>query len=262
MNAYAHQKGGALFELDYLPSSWNYLNTMSRYQDFSSPDSVKLNDSYCRKGFHDHFFEDVDLKSFMENTYKESGDFLNGIYDVQNHNREKHVLVFSRSGSVSNKGRKSPINIKKQFDFKRNSIELQYEISNIGYEKCRYCFGSEFNLALPAPETYESKFCYINQMDEFLNFDSSPTELENLKILQIQDLMNNTTIQVDYSLSPEKFWSYPLETPYVYPGSEKKESLYQGTTFLPQWQISLFPGESWILDISFKIGKSKGKAFA
>ncbi|OQY35475.1 MAG: hypothetical protein B6241_00820 [Spirochaetaceae bacterium 4572_59] len=262
MNAYAHQKGGTLFELDYLPSSWNYLNTMSRYQDFSSLSSVKLHDSYSRKGFHDHFLEDVNLKSFMANNYSDSGDFLNGVYDVQNHNREKQVLVFSRNGSVSTKGRKSPLKVKKQYNFKRNSIELQYEITNMGYEKCEYCFGSEFNLALPAPETYESRFCYINQMEEFLNFDAKPTELTTLKILQIQDLMNNTTIQVDYSLSPEKFWSFPLETAYVYPGSETVESLYQGTTFLPQWQIILFPGESWILDISLKIGKSKGKAFA
>lgn len=132
----------------------------------------------------------------------------------------------------------------------------------MGYDKCEYCFGSEFNLALPAPETYESRFCYINQKEVFLNFDTKPTELKNLNILQIQDLMNNTTIQVDFSISPEIFWSFPLETPYVYPGSETVQSLYEGTTFLPQWQISLFPGESWILDISLKIGKSKGKAFA
>ena len=81
------------------------------------------------------------------------------------------------------------------------------------------------NLALPAPETYKSKFCYINEQEDFLDFDGEPVELKNLKILQIQDLMNNTTIQVDYSLSPDAFWSFPLETPYCYPGSEKTESL-------------------------------------
>ena len=262
LNAYTHVKGGSLFELDYLPSSWNYLNTLSRYQDFSNPKAAEIRDSYSRKAFLDHFFEDVDLSSFMENKYKEVGDFLNGVYDVLNHNREKQVLVLGRTGSVSQKGRKTPLHIKKQYDFKRNSVELQYEISNRGYEKCHYYFGSELNLALPAPETYESRFCYMNSMDEFLDFDGEPVELKQLKILQIQDLMNNTTIQVDYSLSPDKFWSFPLMTPYVYPGTDSEESLYQGTTFLPQWEITLFPGESWILDISLKIGKSKGKAFA
>ena len=102
----------------------------------------------------------------------------------------------------------------------------------------------------------------MNEQEEFLSFDGEAAELKNLKILQIQDLMNNTTIQVDYSLPPEVFWSFPQETPYRYPGSDTLESLYQGTTFLPQWDITLFPGESWILEISLKIGKSKGKAFA
>ena len=28
LNAYIHTRGGALFELDFLPASWNYLDTM------------------------------------------------------------------------------------------------------------------------------------------------------------------------------------------------------------------------------------------
>ena len=262
LNAYAHLKGGVLFELDYLPSCWNYLNTFSHYQDFSTPEGVELKDQYTRKAFHDHFFEKAELESFQNNQHTEAGDFLNGQYEVQNHNREKHVLVLTRTGSISRDGKKSPLMVKKQFDFKRNSIEVQYEITNKGYEKWSYHFGSELNLALPAPETHESRFCYINDREEFLDFDGEPVELKNLQILQIQDLMNNTTLQVDFSISPSNFWSFPLETPYVYPCTDHIESLYQGTTFLPQWDITLFPGESWILDISLKIGKSKGKAFA
>ncbi len=262
LNAYAHLKGGVLFELDYLPSSWNYLNTFSRYLDFSTPPGVELKDNYKRKAFHDHFFEEADLDSFQDNSYLEAGDFLNGLYDLANHNREKQVLALTRTGSVSRNGRKSPLQVKKQFDFKRNSVELQYEITNRGYEKWDYHFGSEFNLALPAPETHESRFCYINKQDDFLDFDGIASEIKDLQILQIQDLMNNTTIQVDFSVLPDNFWSFPLETPYLYPGTETLDTLYQGTTFLPQWHISLYPGESWILDISLKIGKSKGKAFA
>ncbi len=262
LNAYAHLKGGVLFEMDYLPSSWNYLNTFSRYQDFSTPPGVELKDNYKRKAFHDHFFEKVDLDSFLDNTYQESGDFLNGIYDVENHNREKQVLVMTRTGSVSKNGKKSPLQIKKQYDFKRNSIELQYEITNKGYEKRDYHFGSELNLALPAPETHESRFCYINRQEEFLDFDGIPLEISDMQILQIQDLMNNTTLQLDFSVLPDSFWSSPLETPYIYPGTDTIDTLYQGTTFLPQWHISLYPGETWILNLSLKVGKSKGKAFA
>ena len=38
-----------------------------RYQDFSTPEVANHKDSYSRKAFHDHFFENTDLTSFIEN---------------------------------------------------------------------------------------------------------------------------------------------------------------------------------------------------
>ncbi len=258
LNAYCHLKGGALIELDYLPSSWNYLNTLSRHLDTSGKGQQKTR--YLRKAFHDHFFDKADLKAFKAGTYTEEGDFLGGIYDVHTHNREKHLLILIRNGTVERKGRKYPLKIKKQYDFKRNSVELQYEITNTGYEKITYHFGSELNLSLPSPAACESKFFFINGNDDFLEISDQTAELKNLKILQVQDVMNNTSIQVEYSILPDAFWCLPLEIPYNGHGSD--ELLYQGTTFLPNWEITLFPGESWTVDISLKVGKSRGKAFA
>ncbi|MDA3956180.1 alpha-amylase/4-alpha-glucanotransferase domain-containing protein [Oceanispirochaeta sp.] len=258
LNAYCHLKGGALIELDYLPSSWNYLNTLSRHRDGIANGSKR--DTYLRKAFHDHFFESPDLRAFKKGIYKEEGDFLGGYYNVQNHNREKHLLVLMRNGSVDKNGIKHPIRIRKQYDFKRNSVELQYELTNTGYEKVSYNFASELNLSLPAPSSCESKFFYINGQDDFLEIEDQVAELKNLKILQVQDIMNNTSIQVEFSILPGRFWCLPLEVPYN--GHGENELLYQGTTFVPHWEITLFPGESWTVDISLKVGKSRGKAFA
>jgi 4-alpha-glucanotransferase len=259
LNAYCHQKGGSLIELDYLPSSWNYLNTLSRHRDGAGKGNKR--DRYLRKAFHDHFFEEFDLEGFKNGTYVEEGDFLSGYYDVLTHNREKHFLVLQRSGSLDRKGRKLPLKIRKQYDFKRNSVELQYDISNIGYEKVTYKFGSEFNLSLPSPVSCESKFYYINNREEFLEIKTQPADIKGLQILQVQDVMNNTSIQTEFSILPDHFWCLPLETPYS-DGKGEEELLYQGTTFLPSWEITLFPGESWSVDISLKVGKSSGKAFA
>jgi alpha-amylase len=258
LNAYCHLKGGALIELDYMPSSWNYLNTLSRHRD--SVVSGRKKDTYLRKAFHDHFLEKTDITSFKDGTYKEEGDFLGGYYDVQTHNREKHLLVLLRNGRIDRNGTKHPLRIRKQYDFKRNSVELQYEITNTGYEKVSYNFSSELNLSLPAPTTCESKFFYINGQDDFLEIEDQVAELENLKILQVQDIMNNTSIQLEYSIQPGLFWCLPLEVPYN--GHSDDDLLYQGTTLMPHWDITLFPGESWTVDISLKVGKSRGKAFA
>ena len=81
LNAYCHLKGGSLIELDYLPSSWNYLNTLCRHRDGTGNGNKR--DSYLRKAFHDHFLGDVDLDAFRKGDYEEEGDFLGGYYDVQ-----------------------------------------------------------------------------------------------------------------------------------------------------------------------------------
>ena len=259
LNAYCHQKGGALIELDYLPSSWNYLNTLCRHRDGTG--SGHQRDGYLRKAFHDHLLDSFDFDAFRSDRHKEEGDFLGGNYEVHAHNREKHFLVFQRNGSMDRKGRKIPVKIRKQYDFKRNSVELQYDISNIGYEKVTYNFASEFNLALPNPASCESKFFCIDSRDNFNEIGSQPAEVRDIQILQVQDVMNNTSIQVDFSNNPDYFWMLPLETPYS-DGQGGQELLYQGTTFMPGWEITLFPGESWSVSMSMKVGKSRGKAFA
>ena len=258
LNAYCHLKGGSLIELDYLPSSWNYLNTLSRHRDGTNNGNKR--DSYLRKAFHDHFMEEADLAAFRKGDYIEEGDFLSGYYDVQTHNREKHILALTRNGSVDKKGRKLPIRIRKQYSFKRNGLELQYDITNTGYEKITLNFGSEINLSLPDPAVSESKFFAINEAGDMKETGPENGDIRDVKILQVQDLMNNTSIQMEYSAIPDRYWCLPLETPYK--GRKEETLLYQGTTLLPQWSITLFPGESWTVELSLKVGKSSGKAFA
>ena len=166
----------------------------------------------------------------------------------------------TRNGSVDKKGRKLPVRIRKQYSFKRNGLELQYDITNTGYEKVSLNFGSEINLSLPDPAVCESKFFAVNEAGEMKEIAAEAGDIRGVKILQVQDVMNNTSIQMEYSALPERCWCLPLETPYT--GRGEETLLYQGTTMLPQWNITLFPGESWTVELSLKVGKSSGKAFA
>ena len=56
LNAYIHSLGGALFELDFLPASWNYLDTMIDREGQMARESTDASRSYERKAFLDHFF--------------------------------------------------------------------------------------------------------------------------------------------------------------------------------------------------------------
>ena len=63
LNAYIHSRGGAMFELDFLPASWNYLDTMVDREEECSEDGASTGGqwqpcAYQRKAFIDHFFTD------------------------------------------------------------------------------------------------------------------------------------------------------------------------------------------------------------
>ncbi|GAF81702.1 unnamed protein product, partial [marine sediment metagenome] len=77
-NAYIHRLGGSAFELDYLPASWNYLDTMARWPESFHQDKLAGCDWYWRRSFLDHFFSpDADIDAFDRMEYTELGDFLN-----------------------------------------------------------------------------------------------------------------------------------------------------------------------------------------
>ncbi len=248
LNAYCHLRGGVLFELDYLPSSWNYLNTLAPSGALS-------------KAFHDHFLESPDREAYRSGQVREGGDFLERYYDVLLHNREKNILLLAATGFVEESGRRNPVKIRKKYMFKRNSIELEYDITNTSDEGFSCYFGSELNLALPSPATHESRFYRVNisTIEVLQDLGSDDLDMEGMKILQVHDLMNNTTLQVEYSIAPDRFWSFPVEVPAC---RDEAAALYQGTKFMPLWDMALLPGESRNLGITLKIGKSSGKSFA
>ncbi len=80
LNAYIHSRGGALFELDFLPASWNYLDTMVDHE--CSPDGEAgttggPSSVYPRKAFIDHFCtSDCSIADFEAGRHREAGDFI------------------------------------------------------------------------------------------------------------------------------------------------------------------------------------------
>jgi hypothetical protein len=129
LNAYIHSLGGALFELDFLPASWNYLDTMidREGQPEKAPGDSDASRSYEGKAFLDHFFSPgARIDDFQTGALAEAGDFLFSPYEMVELNRALPELLMRRDGTVTMDSRAQPLRVEKRFVFRPRSIDVRH----------------------------------------------------------------------------------------------------------------------------------------
>jgi alpha-amylase len=160
LNAYVHTEGGVLFELDYLPISWNYLDTLARRRESYHTSEVEARgyDSHPRKSFVDHFFDaGATVDEFHRAAAEERGTFVDEIYRRDDGKRDTHVVALSVTGSVQTDDGNHPVRIAKRFGFKRSTMDVDYTIENASEHRLRTTFAPELNFASSSPPERRSR---------------------------------------------------------------------------------------------------------
>jgi 4-alpha-glucanotransferase len=253
INAYVHKKGGVLFELDYLLTSWNYLDTMTRYKE---PYHQKVHedigfDWYSRNAFIDHFIDDnCTIDDFSSMKYKELGSFVDSEYSLEDLDREKKTLELECSGAVLLKKNKKKIKINKKFDFKKNSIQVNYKIKNLTDNTITMNFASEINLSL-------NNIADIQVVDPEKN--DNPVEIkekyfnsENINEIIIHEIKKKVTISISGNKN-FSIWAFPVTT--MTKSFEIIESHYQSSCFVLRWPVSIDSAREWSSSITIKLEK-------
>jgi hypothetical protein len=249
LNAYIHSRGGAMFELDFLPASWNYLDTMvdreeEGGEDHDGPFSREEEPScaYQRKAFIDHFFTDgCALRDFESGRYSEAGDFVAGLYELVDLNRALPELLMRRTGSISAGGIPRPAGIEKRFVFRPRSIDVYYRVSNLGPVDLTARFGVEINLSLAARSADCGRLFLLDE-DRKKEIESEATEIEGVKGLLVRDVRNEVSVTLS-SAREFRCWSVPVETKT--PNAIAGTRAFQSHCFVPQWDLRLAVGEAW-----------------
>lgn len=171
--------GGAMEELDHLPTAANLLCTLQRrpesYHRFVAPNlngmkafsPVSIHqilgvkdkglekkicyDGYRKLSFLDHFFASpISREDFQRSSYKEAGDFMDGTYRAELKGPAgAEELHFERKGSVALGRKKHSLHVKKNVDAPGPGIvRVAYEIRNESREPLSFCFGVEFNFSI------------------------------------------------------------------------------------------------------------------
>jgi hypothetical protein len=246
LNAYIHTRGGALFELDFLPASWNYLDTMVDREQ-ADGDFASLSRGYPRKAFIDHFLgPDADVAAFVAGTHTEAGDFVTGLYDLVELNRALPELLMRRAGSVVVDGTPRPAAIEKRFVFRPRSIDVYYRVSNAGAFELDARFGVEMNLSLAARSPDCGRLFLLDE-DRKKEIGSEEADIEGVQSLLLRDVRNEVSVTLS-SARAFRCWSMPLETPGIRASGEGAEPLppvFQSHCFVPLWDLTLKPGEAW-----------------
>ena len=249
MNAYVHREGGKLIELDYLPTSWNYLDTLRpRRGDAHNNTS----DGYLRRAAIDHFFlPDENYESFAGGTAHEAGDFIDKLYDVESVHREHHDIQLSATGTVQTALGPRSVRIGKSYTFKRSEFVIKYHIENTDESPLETVFATEYNLAL------------LSNQQDHMGLKVKPhgrrkesaargiCRSEELDAVELIDKINGVSLSLGFS-SPASLWITELETSHGNP----PESVYQGTCFLARWGFELGPRGAFELSVSLMIDRA------
>ena len=238
LNAYIHSLGGALFELDFLPASWNYLDTMvdREGQPEESPGNGGASRSYERKAFLDHFFPPGALiEDFQSGALAEAGDFLSSPYEMVELNRALPELLMRRDGVVTIDTRVQPLRVEKRFVFRPRSIDVYYRLTNPGSEAMSATFGVEINVSLAARSAENGRLFLLDE-DRKKEISSDAADIEGVQGLLIHDVRNEVSVTLS-SVQAFRCWNVPVET------GERPE--FQSHCFVPLWNFTLAAGETW-----------------
>jgi len=226
INCYIRQKGAAVFELDYMPKEWNYLDcgagvlsTRTAFADILCPADVKIDA----------------LASCKPESLKISRQCFNEQYEsVAQDKKGKSCFKLSASADINPFGF---IEIIKCYLIKRNVITVSYTLKNTSKEIQNFQFIPEINFSFAGTTDEFVRFYSIDNTGKDIPIEKN-LNTSNLKILDVKN-------EVQITIASVKDFSGCL-VPVNY------NEIYQASRILPVFSMSLASGESWTNEFTVK----------
>ncbi|MDI6759208.1 MAG: DUF1926 domain-containing protein [Candidatus Brocadiaceae bacterium] len=275
LNAYFKpDRGGHLYELDYKPRGLNLLNTLSRREEAYHKKILEARpqthvgdvksihdiipqveeelkqrlhyDGYLKEGLIDHLLPpQAALEDCLQGKLTQLGDSLTAPYQCRFEERPDGVsLKLYRHCTIQ--GERDSLLIRKQVDLDglTPSLNIAYSLANISKKEIVCNFGVEFNLSMSAGEA-EGRYYLLDDEDRVGHLAISESFSQKKKVFLVDEHLG---LRVSLGWDKEaELWLMPLMT--VSQSESGFEKVYQGSTVLPLWQLSMRPGDRWELRI-------------
>lgn len=239
INVYVKSAGAAVFELDYLPKAWNYLDTFSRRNEHDI--TVKtIEDGYRRSAFLDRLvppnitFQDALNADFGHSRFCAFERYT--LLDMDRlHQKAAFTLPIKPENPYGN------IEIEKHYHLKKDALSVSYTLTNLGETASSFQFIPEIDLSFAGEtEKFQRLFAIGGGEKTPVSFDEGT--LYAVMGLELQDIKNEVVINL-LSDNPCNMWIIPIRTLDRKNGSIAEQ--YQSTCIMPVKQLSLKPQESY-----------------
>jgi hypothetical protein len=240
INCYVQQKGAGVFELDYLPKDWNYLDCGSS--------GVSNKNMQRRAAFIDALLPFETETGELEKKFPESFD-ANSIRLCFNEQYEPLAQVRNGKSCFKLPAMGTPliqdaqvpysaIEIEKCYMLKKDILTVNYTVKNTGAEKLWFSLVTEIDFAFAGKGEEYVRFYTIDGEGKDIHAERILTNTASLKI---QDIVN----EVQIILGSVKPFSGCLIT-------ASDSIFYQADRIIAKFDISLDGAETWINEFSLK----------
>jgi len=242
INCYVQSSGGGIFELDYQPKAWNYLDTCGGRLAFA--DRLLPKETTVETAGYDSIegaaarHEAALLPERL--CYKECYELV----ELDKVRRKLSLILRQSPASGALNGAFGNIEIEKIYQVKKDSIHVGYTVTNRGTASEAFLFAPRVDLALPGEGETFARFYNCKQ-----GAADAPVSafLREVDCLKIHDIKN----EVQITLSSGKPFDGQIAP--VYSGdSDKGEKLYQAYCVMPLFPLALEAGQSWEAEFALK----------
>ena len=231
VNCYIKSRGAGIFELDYLPSLWNYLDTMA----------INRN-AWQRSAFNDWLAPE---NTGPEQTAPEGiwqGRYCGTeVYETLDIDRVKGRAKFLLP--AREKLPWGEIEIEKVWQLKKNTISLEYLLRNTKNQSISFVFSPQIDLSFPGTGERNLRIFSVAEGEKSPLIFENEKIINDIKSLEFQDIENEAIISLDCSRTYKSRIFHIVQD----------IGGYQSTCLMPVFPVNLENGKTWKLSFSLKI---------
>jgi hypothetical protein len=226
INCYIQSKGANLFELDYIPKEWNYLDCGSANSEKNGSEKITaFDDLILPPGTNIDDFELLS-KSVLSNEQFEALE--------QDRNGKICFKLFYAGSDIL------PCNLEitKCFTLKKNILSVSYNLKNTGKENIEICFIPQINLSFTGIGEDFVRFYTVESNGKDLPLEKLINNASSIKILDVKN-------EVQILISSSSLFSGSL-VPVL------KEGFYQANRILPVFPVTIESSKTWTNEFLLK----------
>jgi hypothetical protein len=237
INCYVTGAGASVFELDYLPKTWNYLDTFS-------------GDRFRRTAFADQLappdYSFADARESRFEGVRFCGREPFKLLDMDRSHGRADFQLPPRDGGASYLDR---IEIEKQYLLKQDTLRVRYALTNRGNAAASFKFIPRIDLSFSGGGDDLLKV-FRSHARESEPAIHGGAEIGNVRGLEFRDIKNELTLSL---AADRNFDGWILPIHRSFPLRDAAAAQYQSTCLMPAMALVLEPEGQWKTEFTLTI---------